>query len=397
MRPVRWLMVGGLAAFVAAPQVAAAKGARLIGAKLEKKVKPATGFVDNPVAFDEAGGRLLYVNASVAGRAELRVLDLAQGAAQLAAVDISAFTVAPKEVAFVLDGAHYLVVAETKDGAKAAAVVGAKGVVRTFGPATDIRRHREGGADQLVLYTRAWVKGKKGPPDVHHSVEILDLSNGRRVGKKRTLVADEMGKVSKLEFTIAYWLDDYTRAVGVKGGKWDRKEDQRTPDRQAIYEMATGTFSKTFPIKDVIEHRRTMKLLGEHQNQRSFVVAANDLTGVLRVDDGVVRPIKLTEAFSHYDHQSLVMQPAGEDGTIFFSLTIDPVHPDAVARRRAVPRYLDLYELAPRATKAKRRARIKLTDKRSRHWVATPEYWAVVPGHIGFDRGGRSLELYKLD
>ncbi len=384
------------AVLVALPQGASAgKWKSLVGASKVTSVKPEHGFVDDPMAFDEAGGRLVYVASSMAGHSELRVIDLAQKGAQLSSIDISSFTTAPQEVSFALDGEHFFVVAHDRDKKEIGALVGPKGVVHTFGPANDLRLTTFQGKQAVVSYVQEWKHGKKGP-SVLHTVGITDLASGRRLAKPRTLIADEAGKVAKLDFTISYWTDSYTRIVGVKGGTWDRKEDQRSPDQEAWYEVATGTFTRTFPIKDVIAHRKLQKLLAAHDNQPIFVNVAHDLSGVLYYDHGNPRPIGLTETFSHYDPKSLLMQPVSPDGTVFFTLTINPVNPDAVARRRAVARYLDLYQLAPGAKKAVRRARILLRDKRERKWRATPESWVVVPKHIGFDRGGKVIDIYAL-
>lgn len=380
-------------------QKKAAKRQPLIGARVLTKVTPAAGFVDDPIAFDDAGGRLVYVNASISGTAQLQVLDLAQAGATIGTIDVTPFSAAPAGVQFALDGEHYLVFARNKEaGTMTAALFDKAGKVKhEFGPATDLRTRMHAGKQALVLYTRAFASTKKGPPEVRHTVELRDLATGRALAKPRTLIADEGGEVAKLDFRIEYWTDDYTRAVGIKGGKWDRKEDQRSPDHEAWFEVVTGTFTKSFPIKDLIEHTRKAKVLGAHDNQPQFVAVANDLSGVLLYDRGVAKPIALTETFLHYYANSLVMQPQSADGTIFFTLTIDPVHPDAAARRKAVPSYLDLYELAPGATTAKRRARILLGDKRERIWRATPEHWVVMPKHIGFDRGGKALTLFALE
>lgn len=396
-----WAKVGVIAAVLAAvPQVASAgKWKALIGAKKVTTVKPEHGFVDDPMAFDEAGGRLVYVASSMSGHSELRVLDLAQKGAQLSSIDITKFTTAPREVHFALDGEHFFVVAADPDkksgDREIGALVGPKGIERTFGPVKDLRLTTFQGKEAVVSYAQEWKHGKKGP-EVFHTVTIDDLATGKRLAKPRTLVADETGKVAKLDFIISYWTDSYTRVVGIKGGTWDRKENQRTPDQEAWYEVATGTFTRTFPIKDVIAHRKLQKLLADHDNEPIFVDVAHDLSGVRYYDHGKPRRIGLTENFSHYDPKSLVMQPVSPDGTVFFTLTIDPVNPDAVARRRAVARYLDLYQLAPGAKKARRRARILLHDKRGRAWRATPETWVVVPKHIGFDRGGKAIDIYSL-
>jgi hypothetical protein len=72
------------------------------------------------------------------------------------------------------------------------------------------------------------------------------------------------------------------------------------------------------------------------------------------------------------------------------------VNPDAVARRRADKEWLDLYELAPGAKKAVRKARMRVKGKTALSWRATGSYWIVVPRHVGFDRGGKAIRVYAL-
>ncbi|HTM22058.1 MAG TPA: hypothetical protein VL172_16160 [Kofleriaceae bacterium] len=364
------------------------------GATLQTTLKPQTGFVDDPFAFDGAGGRLLWVNADAADHAEIRVVDLAQGGAQLSAVDISSFTSAPLRADFVLDGNHFFVVARADDdGPSTGALLdGAGKVVRKFGPATEVLLRAGGARAEVVAYTREMKPGKKGPT-VLHTIDIFDLASGKR-RVHRQLVADETGMVAKLDFRIVAFESDYTRVVGVKGGYWDKKEDQRTPDVEAWYDLDGGAFTRKTDITDVMGQVKKQKLLSDHANQDPFLMVADDLTSLLWVDAGVARKIDLAEPFFHYDHKSLQVQPSA-GGSVFFTFTIDPVNADAVARKRAVTEYVDLYELKPGEAKAIRRARLKKTGP-GFHFRATGEYWAVQPRHIGFSRGGPELRLYKL-
>ncbi len=405
MRRVRTLLsllAAGLVAAVGISNASAKGRAKLVGASLIDTVKPATGFVDDPFTFDDAGGRLLWVNADAARKADLRVIDLAQGGAQLFSVDISSFTATPTEVEFVLDGEHFYVRSQPdKDGPAKAALIDRKGkVIRSWGPADDVQLTLYDGQDVVVTYqtTKETVKEKKTGKEkvqIKHSISTFNLESGKRVGAERVLVSDDTGYVEPLDFRIVYWADGYTRAVGIKGGAWDRKEDQRSPDYEAWYDTNTGTFTKRINIKNVIEHTKTLKLLAEHSNQKRFLMVANDLSGVRLIGERRQQAVKLAEPFHHYDHNSLQWH-SSPDGGFFFTLKIDPVNADAVARRRADPEYLDLYQLAPGSTKAVRKARLLLKGKRDYGWRATSEYWVVVPKHIGFDRGGKALRIYKL-
>jgi hypothetical protein len=406
MRAVQTIAIAAVSGAFLIPTLASGgkrkKAAALVDVTLTQSVTPTNGFVDDPFLFDGAGGRLLYVNADAGNLAELRVIDLTQNAAQLVTVDISGFTTTPVDVQFVGDGDQYFVTSRKEGAAQVtAAVLDSKGkALKKFGPADDIRLTTYDGKTAVVLYSRAEVtpkkkkKKKKVTTQVHHTVELYTLKK-KRIGKKQVLKTDLDGFVPKLDFKVVYFMNDYTRAVGMKGGTYDAKEDQRSPDAEGWYEVMSGTFSKQVEVGNVLTHARRQRMLAEHHNEPEFLTIASDLSGVERVDRDSNTAIALAEDFHHYDHSTLSYQRS-DDGTIFFTIQIDPVNADAVARKKADAKYLDLYELAPRSKTATRRGRILLTDKRKMAWRATSEFWVVQPRHIGFDRGGKSLDIYEL-
>lgn len=390
---MRAVVVWGAALAMLAPATALAqrkKAAERVGVARVTTIKPSPGFVDDPLALDDNGARLLYVNADAAELAELRVVDLSTGK-QTAAIDLRGFTTTPTAVAFAPGG--YFVVSRPAGGGDATgAHIDAKGkTLRRFGPATDLVLSTWEGTPAVVGYTRTEARGK-----TTHQVEVRALDSGKRLGKTSTLVADDAGKVAEHEFAIRYWADDYTRAVGIKGGRWRKKSDQRSPDFEAEYILPTRTFRKRGNIGDLMAHSRKMQTLSEHSNQPRFVSVAQDLSGIHTYTEatGKASELALAQPFHHYDPKSL-QQQVGPGGDLYFSLTIDPVNPDAVARKKADPRYLDLYLLAADG-KASRLGRILVPARREHRWIAGAGGWIVMPKHIGFDRGGKELQLYRL-
>src|SRR6185503_13511723 len=154
-------------------------------------------------------------------------------------VDLKPFTTSPLTVQEVIDGEHFLVLAKgPTDGTVIGAVVDKKGAVtRKLGPATDIVRTQYDGQDAASVYQREEIapKKKKDRPAVHHTIEVLALASGKRLGKRAVITTDLEGYSQKLDFKINHWLLGYTRAVGIKGGEYDRKEDQRSPNIEAWY------------------------------------------------------------------------------------------------------------------------------------------------------------------
>lgn len=397
-RPLVAILV---AVAVGLPGAAAAKdkrkrGVELRGAKLVKTIAPQKGFIDDPFEFDGAGGRLAYVNADTADLAEIIVFDLVQSA-KLYSVDISAFTKAPQSIEFAADGDHFFVTArETEGGPVTAALLSPKGkVLRKFGPADHIGRLTYDGVAAVSMYTRTEKRAKRGPRTIQHTVEVRSLEKGKRLGKKTTLVTDLNGFSKKLDFTLKSWSDEYTLAVGIKGGKWDRREDQRSPDVEGWYDLPQRTFSRKVTIKNLIEHTKKMQVLSDNPNLDNFVRVSKDLSGLQRVKDGAAVDIELALPFDHYDHTTLEYHRS-PDGSIYFTLQIDPVNPAAVERKRADKEWLDLYYLAPGSKKATRKARMRVKGKTHLSWRATASYWIVVPHHVGFDRGGKVVQIYAL-
>ncbi len=396
-RTIGFGVVAVAALAMATSSVASAKRrVKLVNVKLVKTIKPQLGFIDDPLVFDGAGGRLLYVNADTASLAQLRVIDLTQGGAQLNTIDISKFTTTPERVHFVFgDQGYFVVTKPDAAGLRRAAVFNATGKLeRTFGPATDVRLTRYVGKDVVVLFSQVAKRNKGKAQMTHYTVELRNLKTGKRSGRANTLVADSTGAVKKLDFRIAYWLHDYTMVVGVKGGTWDRKEDQRSPDVEAWYDIPSRTFSKRTEITNPMAHVRAMSLLGKHSNESMFLFVERNLSGVSRMNAGVRTKVTLAEPFHHYQPKTLVSRRV--PGGVLFTLTIDPVHPDAAARRRAVPKYLDLYYLADGSAKATRKARVLLRGNRGFKWIASQTHWILIPRHVGFDRGGKELRIFAI-
>ena len=402
---MRSTVVAMSAALVLLPLISTAYGQPRTGPKLVdmshvKTIEPTQGFIDDPFIFDGAGGRLLYINADAGYLAELTIIDLTQGAAQLKKIDISGFTTTPTMVRFITEG--FFVISRPSDIDQAtAAVISPEGkVLRTFGPATDIALTERDGQPVVALYTRTEKKAKvKGKPVTltEHKVEALTLAQKKRLGKVRVLAADDKGYVAKLDFRINHWANGYTRVIGIKGGNWDAKQNQRSPDTEGWYDNVTGVFEKTIDIADVMAHAYKMRAFARHNNEDEFLDVAEDLSGVDLVTQAGRTRIELAQPFMHYDPKTLEYRPT-QDGLYLFTLKIDPVNKEAAARKRADAEYLDLYSYRSGEKKAMRIARMLLTDKKKRlmNWQATEEYWAIVPRLIGFSRGGKEMQIYKI-
>ncbi|MBL4635114.1 MAG: hypothetical protein JKY56_14675 [Kofleriaceae bacterium] len=396
------LLMGAMTLFssLVASEASADKKALVESATLAQTISPAEGFIDDPFTFDSAGSRLLYVNSNTENQAQLVVVDAVQNTI-LRRVDIASFSKKPSRVEFALEGEHYLVWGEEKAGKVKVALIDSKGkIVRSFGPAVDVVSTRYQGVEAVVVHDVGDIKARKrqkdNQPVIRHSVGIYSVAKGKLLGKKSNLDLTGENESPSLNFRFKYWTENFTVAVGIKGGEWDRKEGQQSPDVEGWYSMPNRTFSKRLAIPNLIEHRQRLARLMKHSGKGNMVVVKRNLSGIDFVKEGLFSAIELAEPFHHYNAGSLVVQQS-EGAEVFFTITIDPVHPDAAAERKAVKPWVDLYEYLPGTKKAVRRARMLGYGTRRYAWRANHDYWAIVPRHIGFERGGTSILLYKLD
>jgi len=383
------VVIAGSATRAARADVTQPKPPALVGVAQDARIAPDRGFVDDPVAFD--GARVAYVNTDGATFAELVVYDVGAKAEKLRAA-LPADLGVPQSLRFVGagDAARLFLVGRADDGAARAALFGLDGkVARRFGPAADVTLVTRAGTPRVALH-RAKVKTKV----TTHELELVDLDKGKRVGKLRSLDVDTTGAIPKLDFRITYWTEGFTHAMGVKGGHWDPKENQRTPDVAADYDVIDAAF-KTNTIDDPMSAAARLQVLASRPAgaDTTFAKMSQDLTTVELWRDGAPSNLELDQAVTLYDASTLA-STIDDKGAVWIALKIDPVNAAAVKRKIADPEYLDLF--AVDGTKAVRKARVLVTPKKKYRWgVATGRWW-LLERSVGFDRGGTSLTIYSL-
>lgn len=363
----------------------------LVGATEVVRLNPATGFIDDPVATDQE--RIAYVVTETGAKSELHVYSYALKAEQV--IDISAITLRPS--AITLAGQRALVVGITEDGSNTAAMIEltdkGKGkppgtVVYKLGPATHITAITREGKPRIAIH-----KATPNATGTRHEVELVAIETGRRLQKGRPLELDAANKQGKLELTVNHWSDGMTRAYGIKAGAWDRKEDQRSPDTEASYDLVTGKLESK-KITDLYDQRRRFQALADAGNQLDFVRMAWDNSGLQLWRAGAPKPIAFDEPLTNYDPKS-VQAVVTADGA-WVAMKVDPVNPAAVERKKADPEYLDVFRVASDG-KAPRKVRVLAKGIRHRFGVvadkAGDKFW-LLERNAGMDRGGRSLVVY---
>jgi hypothetical protein len=359
----------------------------LVGATETVKLVPPSGFVDDGVALDAQ--RLAYVASSTEGHAELHVLTFAPR--QEATFDLVAITTHPTALQFV--GNRVLVIGTGEEDKQVAGLVdaGASGkpgsVVYKIAPATNITVITRDGKPRLAVHRVTAVKD-----GTRHDVEIVALENGKRIAAgSLELDANNANKTKDLR--INHWSDGFSRAFGLKGGEWDRKENQRTPDVEAAYDVVTGKLEKT-KIDDLFEQRKRFQTLADAGGKINFLRMTWDNGAIQLWHNGRAKQLELDQAITQYDPKSLQGEVEA-DGSAWFALAVDPVNPEAVARKKADPEYLDVFH-AGSDGKAVRKARVFVpSNTHFRIGFAGDRFW-LLERSPSFDRGGKSVAAYAI-
>lgn len=362
-----------------------------VGANVLMTLTADAGFVDEVVAFDNQ--RVGYVVADAGTKADLHVVQLGcvkcVGTAEDTVVDLSAVTLRPTAVRLM--GQRALVIGTSEDGSQVAGLLELTrkaAPVYKIGPATHISIIQRDGATRLAVHKTSSTK-----TGVQHVVELYALDTGKRVaaGKPLELEKDEN---KKLDLHVNHWSDGFTRVTGLKGGEWNKKENQRTPDTEATYDLISGKFVENKAIGDLMEQRKRFQALADAGGELELARMAWDNSSVQLWARGVARAVQLDQPIMSYDPKSLqaVVAP---DGSAWLALKVDPVNPDAVARKKADAEYLDVFRVEAGATTATRKARLPSKNVRLKFGMVDGHPW-VLERSSGFERGGRSITIYAF-
>jgi len=368
----------------------------LVGVTEVQKLTAPTGFIDDAIAFDDT--RFAYVVADGSEKTELHVVGPAakapagtgSGAGAAAGdtiVDLAPITLHPLTLKLI--GPRVFVTGVDANNAQVAALVElATGKpVYKLGPATNITVITRDGKPRVAVHR---VTGTK------HEVELDAIETGKRVAAGHALELDATDTNKALDLHVNHWSDGWTKAYGIKGGEWDRKENQRSPDVEATYDMIAGKLIDRHPITDLFEQHKRFQVLEQAKADANldFVRMSWDNANIVAWRAGKAQNIELDQALGQYDPKSLqgVLEA---DGTTWIALKVDPVNPDAVARKKADAEYVDIFK-AGSDGKAVRKARVLATGTKMKLGVMGAKIW-LLERSPGFDRGGKSLTIYTVN
>jgi hypothetical protein len=364
------------------------------------------GFIDDPFALSPKSRSLAILLTDAASFARVDIIDLETGRPRrnLALGDPQRVF---ERVFFAEDGAGIVLLSrDAGSGRRSAQYFDGNGKpAGIVGPASDFGVVTRDGERFLIGVTQTTV-----PAGVAFNISRYRLAGLGRVGKSRTLVVTKSDELRAPPLKSVSWQDGHAVIVGLAPGGYDKARDVRVPDQGAAYDVLAGNFTWKGQISDVVAWATATELRHKFDGRSLFAVLAADANSFELVDWlGRRGSLDLPVPLRYYDPSSLVELEDPATPSLFFSLAIDPLHPEALARRKKDPSYLDIYWARPAALKpnqavgkdplrpAVTRLLRALVDDRPTTWLAAGSYAAVLRKHKNFSRGGNLLEVFPLE
>jgi hypothetical protein len=392
----------GLALWQAGARSAAADGADKAPAALEpaRVLRPPEGFFDDVLAFDADGHRLALVRTDDATFTKLEIFDVASGS-MLSSWELG--TARTIDAIDLLPDGHGALLIERSPGAEEVLAVYLDAAGRPAGKAGPATAFALAGLTDVEKKTILIGMEKKvatradRPGSATYTISAFTPEKLAPIGKARTYLANADGQLAAPNLKIVGFFDGFSRLLGERDGGYDRQYDVRRPSRQVVLDTLTGKVVDEREIGDVYGWALATKLRAAHPNRTIFSQVDQAQQGVeLVTADGQKVPLAVAIPFRRYDRETLQDQEGqgAERAAYYFSLAIDPVNPDAVARRKAERPYLDLYAVDPARATCVLRAHIILPRPVS--WKVGGGALAVLKKFKSFTRGGDELDLYRL-
>jgi hypothetical protein len=353
--------------------------------------KPDKGFIDDPMAFDGDEGRFAFVHTDSAQFMKIVVIKTSSFKPEVE-IKVGDATLVPKGLHFTPDGRHLVFIwmdgYKGTHGAMLYALPSGKRLKKA-GPATHaaVVAHK---GKQLLVLTGVKTTGQ-GAND--HTITAYHTKSFRRAGGGRITVEADLN-IKKLKLRLLYWESGHASLVGMQKGAYDKKRDIRLPERGVRYDVLSRKVVWAEAPKEVVAWHKTTTMRPNHPGQLRFLEVSDDLKSLHYVDRNnnlgkVTTPVK----WKLYEPKSLVQHESWDGRTLHFSMTVDPVNPDAVRRKKADAERVDIYRVDP-GPKARPVGQV-LTGKRLFRWQPGRRFFSYLVKLKGFSRGGKEIRIYR--
>ncbi|MDB4969138.1 MAG: hypothetical protein JWN44_4827 [Myxococcales bacterium] len=341
------------------------------------------GFIDDAMALREDGNAVAFITTDGATTATLHLADIVGSEAKVpgAPPDATALHwLSPGRVLVVRGG----------EGGSTAQLFTASGADKAkLGPFGQLTLANVDGKRAIVTYTRSDKHG------VEHTVVAYSPETLKPL-KRRSWREDSEGQIKQGVTVLKplWWAGGYTVLAALRAGEFDKARDMRRPDRYARLDSFSGKLLDENEVKDILAFTQVGLLRRDAPNQPVIAHYSDDHRRLLFTDGIDQYDVKMPRDIWKYDPNSLQWQTL-DDKRAAVSLTVDPVNPDAVNRKKAEADEIDLVEVDRQGHAVRPLLRLAGEGRRATWKIAGNRLLLLRKGK-GFDRGGVALEVYDL-
>jgi hypothetical protein len=352
-------------------------------APLQKYDAGGAGFIDDAFALRDDGKAIAYITTDGATAATLHLADLGGSDVQISGAPLDAVAV------HWLSPTRVLVVSG-REGSSSAQVFTAAGPEKLkLGPFGRLAVTTLEGKRAIVTYTRTEKRG------VEYALTAY-AGDTLRPMKRRAWREDAEGQIKQAASSVKplWWAEGFTVLAALRAGEYDKARDIRRPDRYVRIDAFSGKLLDEKEVPDVLAFTQVSLQRRDAPNLPVLAHFSEDRKKLLLIDGITEFDVSLPRPLSKYEPTTLAWQTL-DDKRVALSLTIDPVNPDAVARKKAEVDEFDLYEVDRQSHATRPVLRLNGEGRRSAWQIAGDRLLLLRKGK-GFDRGGVALEIYDL-
>ena len=342
------------------------------------------GFIDDAYALRDDGKAIAYITTDGATAATLHLTDVGAKDVLVPGAPTDAIAVAWLSPSRVL-------VVRGRDGNSTAQAFTATGAdkAKPIGPFDRFAFANVDGKRALVTYTRSEKHG------VEHALAAYAVDTLKPL-KKRTWREDSEGEIKQGASALKplWWADGFTVLAALRAGEFDKARDMRRPDRYTRMDVFSGKVLAETEVPDVLVFSQVSLARRDLPNQPVVARFSDDHKKLMMIDGVSEHEVVLPRELWKYDPATLAWQALDEKRAAL-SLTIDPVNPDAVGRKKADVDDIDLYEVDRQSHAVRPLLRLAGEGRRS-SWQLAGNRLLLLRKGKGFDRGGVALELFDL-
>ncbi len=363
------------------------------------------GFIDDTFAIAPATKSLAVLLTDAASFARIDVIDLETGKPRRT-LSIGDPQRLFERLVFADDGVGLVLISrDASTGRRYAQSFGGEGKAGALvGPAATFDVVTSNGGRFLLATGESKAAGGTA-----YTVNRHRLTELTRAGKGKTVVITKAGDLKEPALKGVSWQDGHSVLVGLAPGGYDKARDIRVPDEAAVYDLFADKITWRSPVGDVMAWATAGELRRKYPGRALYTVMSAD-TKSFDVYDWLGRhaPLELPVPIRYYDPTTLNEREDAGTRSLLFSLTIDPLHPEALARQKKDPSFLDIYWVRvagpqpgvaagkdPLAPAISRLVRVA-ADERPTSWIVAGKWGAVLRKHKNFSRGGGVLEAFPL-